>query len=309
VARIHAHFAHVPATIAMYAARQLRVPFSFTGHANDLFRERTLLREKLDRADRVVCISRWHREFYQETALIPDTRAPVIRCGVSTSEFAPHPGEQDPRVVLAVGRLVEKKGFHVLVKAIALLKGAGVPVRCRIVGDGVQHDQLASMIVDLGVADRVELLGARSNEDVRELMQSSGLFVLPCVEDSQGDRDGIPVVLMEAMASGLCVVSGHLPAIAELVENGQTGVMVPPGDVDELADAIETLVREPARAGVLGAAGRRRVREEFSQQVNIARLLDAFGIEARPEAAPRAGSLAFEPAPGAEHEEPMRKRA
>lgn len=278
VRRIHAHFAHVPTTIAMYAARQLGIPFSFTGHANDLFRERTLLDRKLRRADVVACISEWHRDFYRRHAPMPSDRMPVIRCGVDTSEFAPGQQAPSPTQLLGVGRLVEKKGFNVLVRAIAVLREQGVDVTCRIVGDGPQREVLASLIEELDLADRVELHEALPNDLVRELMQQAGLFVLACVEDSRGDRDGIPVVLMEAMATGVCVVSGDLPAIRELVVNGRTGVMVRPGDVDELAGAIASLVREPSRAAQLGLQGREWVRREFSKEENVGRLMKAFGL-------------------------------
>ena len=188
----------------------------------------------------------------------------------------------------ASGRLVEKKGFGVLVRAIAALRDQGVELQCRIVGEGPQREELERLIEACDISDRVELLGARSNDEVRELMGRSSLFVLACQPDSSGDRDGIPVVLMEAMASGLCAVAGDLPAIRELVIDGETGVMVAPGDVDELVDVLASLASDTGRAKRLGARGRARVSEEFSREVNVMRLLDAFGV------APPSRTMAFE---------------
>lgn len=285
VIRLHAHFAHVPATIAMYAARQLGGCFSFTGHANDLFRERTLLAEKLERADRVMCISDWHRELYQQVAPVDGGKLSVVRCAVDMRSF--DPGTGGGADVLSVGRLVEKKGLATLVQAIAVLREQGVDLTCQIVGEGPQRRELEALIETLDVSDRVSLLGAKDNDDVRELMGRASLFVLACQPDAAGDRDGIPVVLMEAMATSLCVVAGDLPAIRELVIDGETGVMVAPGDVDELVDVLGSLCADRGRAKRLGERGRSRVREEFSREVNVLRLLEAFGV------APPDKTLAF----------------
>jgi glycosyltransferase involved in cell wall biosynthesis len=278
VSRIHAHFAHAPATIGMYAAGQLGVAFSFTGHANDLFRERTLLAEKLRRAQFVSCISQWHREMYRQVEAVRSFALPVIRCVVNTQEFKPAEGKRDLSKILSVGRLVEKKGFDVLICAVAALGRRGIDVDCEIVGDGPCRAALEALIRELGVGDRVRLLGAKSNAQVRELMANAGLFVLACKEDSQGDRDGIPVALMEAMASGLCVVSGDLVSIRELVVHEKTGLMVTPGDVDEFAEAIGSLIADPELAGRLSSQGCAWVRHEFSMETNVERLMAAFGI-------------------------------
>ena len=271
---LHAHFAHAPATVAMYTAMQLGVPFSFTGHAVDLYRDRALLIFKLRRARFINCISEWHRRFYQELVLRPDADYPVVRCGVDMAEFAPvsHP-PGDPPLVLGVGRLVPKKGFDVLIEATAQLMARGCAVKVVIAGDGPEMDRLVALRKKLGLESSVALPGACSNPQVREWLKSADLFVLPCRVDRDGDRDGIPVVLMEAMACGVCAVSGDLPTIRELIRHEVTGCMVDPGDVDELARTMEQLLSVPAHRRALADAGRRRVAEEFSLAVNVKRML------------------------------------
>lgn len=272
ITHIHAHMAHVPTTIAMHAAEALGLPFSFTGHAADLFRDRSALKTKLKRAAFVACISHWHRAFYNELVPRSDIDYPVIRCGVDVEQFKPI--ADTPRAgLLTVGRLVRKKGFDLLIDAMAQLKQ---DMSLTIVGDGPEHAALQQQIDRLSLGGRVTLAGAKANHQVRAMMQQAQAFVLPCRVAEDGDRDGIPVVLMEAMASGMAVISGDLPTIRELVEHERTGLMVRPGDVAALAGAIDRLSADSAFAQQLSAAGRRRVIDEFSQSVNLDRLMSAF---------------------------------
>ncbi len=274
---LHAHFAHAPATVAMYAARQLGVSFSFTGHAVDLFRDRALLKPKLRRARFVNCISTWHRAFYQELVARPEAQYPVVRCGVDPAEFAPSARPAgNPPLLLGVGRLVPKKGFDVLLAAAVRLAARGVAFRVCIAGDGPELARLRMQAGAPGLAGRVEFPGACSAAHVRALLRDADLFVLPCRVDAEGDRDGIPVVLMEAMAAGVPVVSGDLPALRELVQPGVTGLLVPPGDADALADCLAGLLADPEQRAVLAAGGRRRVTEEFALEVNIQRILNVL---------------------------------
>lgn len=274
IGHIHAHMAHVPTSIAMYAAGQLGVGFSFTGHAADLFRDRSLLSVKLRRARFAACISRWHRGFYRSVVDVSEDRLPLVRCGVEPAG-APSEGA-DPRSVLAVGRLVPKKGFDVLLRAVALVREAGEPVRCTIVGDGPERERLHALARELGLGRAVAFTGALGNAVVRAMIPGHGLFVLPCRVDERGDRDGIPVVLMEAMAAGVCVVTGDLPSIRELVEHERTGLLTPPGEAKPLAGAILRLLENPGERAALAAAGQERVREEFSLDRNLDRLRGAF---------------------------------
>ncbi|MDY7107620.1 MAG: glycosyltransferase [Planctomycetota bacterium] len=278
IGHIHAHMAHVPTTIAMYAARQLGTTFSFTGHAMDIFRAKTLLEAKLRRASFAACISEWHRRFYRKLAPVGEQKLPIVRCGVDVDVFAPadRAGRKAELRILSVGRLVPKKGFDVLIDALAQLGDDANGVRCTIVGDGPERGRLEELVDEHQLGDRVELTGAKGNDEIRGLMRRADLFVLPCRVDASGDRDGIPVVLMEAMACGLCAVSGDLPAIRELIIDGEGGVLAEPGDVSALTGALRELIGDSARRDRLAAAGRQRVVEEFSLSVNVQRLLSAF---------------------------------
>lgn len=287
---IHCHFAHAPATLGMYAAMQLRVPFSFTGHANDLFQRRMLLTRKLERATFVACISRWHRDFYRQYVPADESVYPVIRCGVDVQAWNAkaensqlQSEEQEPPVpsrplqgvlrVLTVCRLVEKKGVDVLLRAMVDFgKSNQRNWHLTVAGDGPESAKLRQLAGELGASNHVEFLGAVDNERVRELLKSADLFVLACRTDAAGDRDGIPVVLTEAMASGVPVISGDLPAIRELVEPGIAGLLVNGDDVSALAGAITKLANNRPLRESLAAGGRAAVEREFAMDLNITRL-------------------------------------
>jgi glycosyltransferase involved in cell wall biosynthesis len=263
IGHVHAHLANTPATVALYLARGLGVPFSFTGHANDLFVHREALKFKLEEAAFVSSISRWHQGFYDDIA--PGGSRPVIRCSVTMPELA-----GDGADIVSVGRLVPKKGFDLLIKAFARLVRSGP--RLIIAGDGPERAALTALAQAEGVADRVDFLGARPHAEALATIRSGAIFALPCRTSSTGDRDGIPVVLMEAMAAGKPVVAGRLETIAELVEDEKSGLLVPPDDVDALTRALQALVDDPAMGKKMGLEGRKRVAEEFSDAINWDRL-------------------------------------
>jgi colanic acid/amylovoran biosynthesis glycosyltransferase len=293
ISHIHVHMAHMPTTIGMYGAMQLGVPFSFTGHGVDVFPERTLLKTKLRRAAFVACISAWHRALYKTLVDLPDSRLPIVRCAVDPTEFTPEKGPKDANLrVFAVGRLVKKKGFDVLITALARLVERGMDVQCSIAGDGPQHAQLECLINELGLGDRVRLLGAIPNRQVRDLLRSQDLFVLPCRVEPTGDRDGIPVVLMEAMASGVCVISSDLPTIRELVRPALTGMMVEPGSISSLVEAMEHALSRPSLRARFAAAGRRWVVSEFNLSTNVMRMAQAIETVTLPLLRPVGGGHA-----------------
>lgn len=275
VRQVHAHFAHAPATIGMYAAQQLGAEFSFTGHANDLFQRRSLLKRKLERAAFVSCISEWHRELY--SAIVPgdEHKYPIIRCGVDVETWTAGknadrviPPEQAVRV-LTVCRLVEKKGVDNLIRGLAKLTR---PWRLTVAGDGPDRARLQSLAAEVGCQDRIEWLGAVSNSRVSELLKQADIFALPCRQDSHGDRDGIPVVLMEAMACGVPVIAGDLPAIRELVQSDKTGVLIDGNQPEQLSNELLSLVDNPNLRATLAHAARELVVNEFSLSTNIGRL-------------------------------------
>jgi glycosyltransferase involved in cell wall biosynthesis len=283
VEHIHCHFAHAPTTVGMYAAMQMGVPFSFTGHANDIFQRRALLKKKLRRAAFVACISEWHREFYN--SIEPDTEGKyeVIRCGVEPSPLSCPgvQGEGETLKILTICRLVEKKGVDTLIAAAAELNRRGIRTRLTIAGDGPDAQRLKKIAGDLHGGDWLVWLGAVSNTKVPCLLDDADVMALPCREDSSGDRDGIPVVLMEAMASGTPVVAGDLPAIRELVVDGQSGILVEGNNPKMLADKLAMLWGNPGLRQRLTVEGRKKIETEFSLATNLDRLERRFNETAQ----------------------------
>lgn len=275
ITHIHAHMAHVPTTIAMYAAHRLDVPFSFTGHANDLFRERSMLEAKLKRSAFVACISHWHRGYYRDIAGLPDDRMPVVRCGVDLPAHRHEPiltGQRTPRV-LAVGRLVKKKGFDLIIQAAGQLAASGVDLHVDVIGDGPERAPLERVRADANAESVVTFHGAQPNDRVRAMLAETDVFALPCRVDPDGDRDGIPVALMEAMAAGVLVISGDLPTIRELIADGRTGRLVQTADAEPLTAALGEALRDVEHARAMAAAGRTWVAEEFERGENASRLV------------------------------------
>jgi glycosyltransferase involved in cell wall biosynthesis len=276
VRHIHCHFAHAPTSVGMYAAMQMGIPFSFTGHANDVFQRRAILKKKLRRARFVACISRWHQSFYESKCRDTTNKYEVIRCGVELGETKePGPGVEQLRI-LTVCRLVEKKGIDTLIGAGAELNRRGIHARLTIAGEGPDRRRLEKLAAELGCGDWLAWLGEVANSRVFSLLKEADVLALPCREDSRGDRDGIPVVLMEAMASGTPVVAGNLPAIGELVEDGVSGLLVEGNRPAALADKLAMLWGNPDLSRRLAQEGRRRIASEFSLGTTLDRLERRF---------------------------------
>jgi len=276
VQRIHAHLASPPGNVAMFLSRLTGIPFSFTGHAADLYREPECLDVKLRAARGVVCISEYNLAHYR--TLAPELRdARVVHCGVDVDEFAfrPRDAVHAPLRLLAVGRAAEKKGFRHLLDALALLTERGIPWRCHVVGGGPLLEDLQRQREALGLHE-LELMGAQQQSVVKELLAQADAFVLPCVVARDGDIDGIPVSLMEAMAVGCPVVSTRVSGIPELVIHGETGLLADPEDPAGLADAFARLAGEPDLAARLSRAGREHVAREFNLATETAKLRDYF---------------------------------
>jgi glycosyltransferase involved in cell wall biosynthesis len=261
---VHAHFATYPSTCAWLLARRLKLPFSFTAHAHDIFLEDHLLDEKMRAAAPVVVISDFNRRFLQErvrAAGSADVR--IIHCGVRLDQFPFVATGRDARRIVAVGRLDHIKGFEYLVEACALLKKRNVDFRCDVIGTGPLEADLAERIRDKGLSGQVLLLGARKQEEVRAMLNAAGVFALPSVVTERGDRDGIPVALMEAMASGLPVVSTRVSGIPELIEHEVTGLLAPERDAAALAACLERVLQDPAYGAALARQARAHIEREF----------------------------------------------
>ena len=285
VRHFHAHFGMNPATLAMTASEYLGIPFSMTIHARDLFVDTALLRTKIEKAKFVVTISDYNLRILREMASSPAvaSKIRVVHCGVDLRKFTPAeargaaapPGT--PPVFLAVGRLVPKKGYRYLVDAAHILKARRVPCEVRVIGGGPDRESLAARIAELEVGDRVKLEGSMPQERLLPELRSADGFVLPCVLAEDGDQDGIPVSLMEAMACGIPCVSTSISGIPELIESGREGLHVPQRDPVALADALERLAVDPGLRKDLGGAGRRKVEAGFSLDVEAREIDQLLG--------------------------------
>ena len=274
---IHAHWATYPSSAALLLHRLLGVPFSFTCHAHDMFLEDHLLGHKLTEASFAVTISDFNRRYLLER-YGPESvaRLKIIHCGLLLEEFAFAPDGREEGLLLAVGRLDEVKGFEHLVEACAVLRDRGAAFRCEIVGDGELRDRIEEKVGQLGLVSRVRLLGALKQEQVRERLNRAAVFVLPSVVAANGNMDGIPVALMEAMAVGLPVVSTRVSGIPELVRSGENGLLGVPKDATALADLLGALLADRAERQRLAEQARRTIEEEFDVVREAGKLFDSF---------------------------------
>ncbi len=277
IGHFHAHFATGANVVAWQLGQLLDRPFSFTVHAADLFARPVLLCESLRASRFVVTVSQYHREFISHVCGgSSNGKVQVIHAGIRPGAFrTERPARSGHPRLLTVGRLVKKKGHRYLIEALAQLGAEGYDFEGVIVGEGPERSHLALLIDRLGLAGRIHLLGALPSDQVRDLYASSDIFVLPCVVARDGDRDGIPVSLMEAMASGLPVVSTPVSGIPELVTE-DVGRLVPPRDVGTLAEALRDLMKSPDLREALGRRGQAAVEAGFDVRANSERLAALF---------------------------------
>lgn len=279
IGHLHAHFASSATTVARLAALLAEVPYSFTAHAKDIFHESVDdgdLRRKLADAHHVVTVSDFNVDHLVTRFGADAAKVRRVYNGLDLADF-PYAatGTAQSPVILAVGRLVEKKGFDVLLDSCARLASAGRQFRCRIVGTGTVEPELRAQVARLGLDDVVELTGPMSQAEVRYAMRSARLLAVPCVVGSDGNQDGLPTVLLEAMALGTPCVSTDVTGIAEAVQDEHTGLLVPPRDVPALTAAIGRLFDDDALCRRLTSAARGLVEEHFDSR-RQARELDAL---------------------------------
>lgn len=277
ISHLHAHFGTVATTVARLAARFAKLSYTFTAHAKDIFHaevDTEALRTKLVDAASVVTVSdfnvAWIGEHY---GAVPVHR---IYNGLNLEAFPYRSPEDRPPQILAVGRLVEKKGFDTLVEACAVLRDRAVPFSCTIIGEGPLREALTAKIVDSGLSGQVTLIGNRPQSDVIAALHGAAVFAAPCVLAGDGDRDGLPTVLVEAMALGTPCVSTDVTGIPELVRDGETGLLVPHLDPVALAGALARLLKDSAFRLQLAANARRLIEMEFDVDRNAGELRSIF---------------------------------
>lgn len=280
--QVHAHFALAQTEVAMAVSGLLGVPFSFTAHARDIYATPSALEEKI-RAARVVVTCTGYNVTHLRGLCpdVPATHIQLVHHGVdvdAASRIAEHRDDHAGArpVILAAGRLIDKKGFDTLIEACARLQARGLVFECRIFGTGPLEAELERRAEAAGLTTMVELPGWAPAGQLLEAMGRAAVFAMPSRVAAGGDRDGIPNVVLEAMAAGLPVVATNVSGIPEAVSHETTGLLVEPDDVPALADALERVLTDAALSARFGAAARARIAEEFTLEVASSRLLSLF---------------------------------
>ncbi len=287
IGHLHAHFLHTPSSVTRYAALITGLPWSCSAHAKDIWTSPEWeKREKLASCHwAVTCAA---ASFDHLNALAPRGRVELVYHGLDFSRFSACPAASEgrprdgsdsdhPVTILAVGRAVEKKGFDDLLAALAALPD---DLHWRLIhfGGGEKRQALADQAQAAGLDGRIEWRGAQPQDVVLAAYRNADLFVLPSRIAGDGDRDGLPNVLMEAMSQGLCVISTRVSGIPELIDDGDTGRLIDGGDCPALADILAELIADPAQRERLGQAGDVRVRRDFAMDGGIERLAVKFGV-------------------------------
>jgi glycosyltransferase involved in cell wall biosynthesis len=272
---VHAHFAGMAARTAFWINKFFSITFSFTAHANDIFSPRQFeigLDKLIDTARTIVTETDYAARFLRERFSHRAYRVHRIYNGLDLSEFTRADFSSNPPLIIAVGRLIPKKGFGDLIRACALLNGRGKLFRCEIIGEGPLENELRVQIDKVNLQNNVVLTGAKRQTELRGRLAVANVFVLPSVIDPDGGMDNLPTVIMEAMATGLPVVSTNIGGIPEMVIENETGFLVQSGDAAAMADAIEKVINDASSAARLGRSGHERARALFSIEKNVREL-------------------------------------
>ena len=276
---IHAGFGNKSATAAMLLSRATGVPFTFETHAYDLYVDFKFADEKIREARRIFTISHYNREHLVREYQCPAEKIEVVRVPFNKAQCDSQASvERDPELVVSVGRLHPIKGFAYALEAMKSIVGRR-PVRYVIVGGGPLDKELRRRIRQLGLEEHIEMRGDASNAEALALVNRAAVFLLPSVIGANGDRDGVPTSLLEAMYLGTPVVSSRVSGIPELVENGISGFLVDPKDVAGIAHSVERLLDDEALRSAMGRAARERVRTGFYREDSAETLLRCWQAE------------------------------
>ncbi len=306
IEHFHAHFATDATTVTLLASRLSKIPYSFTAHARDIYHtyvdpeiDDDVRRQKIDEARFVVTVSEANRRHLVKLAPRAG-RNHILRLynGVDLSRFKPDAVGPSSRLFVGVGRLVEKKGFKYLVEACEELRRQHPDFRCMIIGDGPLREDLDRKIRGANLEHQVLLAGPLPQEQLRETLSRAVALVLPSIVTPTGDRDALPTVLLEAMAMGLPTISTRVGGIPEIIDDGETGWLVSPGNAAELASAMSAVLRDPGTARNKGLAGRCKAAREFDLDKNVSRLAELFrtsvrGANAQPQSGYDAARLRY----------------
>lgn len=280
--QFHAHFCHGATTIALLTSRMTGLPYSFTAHAKDIYlptlNPKDLLQKKMRHATFIATCTEANRSHLQEVCPNAAKKVHRVYHGVNTKNFVPHHmGNRKVPLILSVGRHVKKKGFTYLIQAFGILRDRGHQFQCMILGESDEEtSQIRQFIRSLDLETIITLEPGVSQEELRHIYHRATIFALACHIVDNGDRDGIPNVLAEAMAAGIPVVSTAVSGIPELIRHRKEGLLVAQKNREALADALEELLVDPALRTTLAQAGRKRVLEIFDAQSTIEDLAHLF---------------------------------
>ena len=275
IGHVHAHFMGMAARTAFWIHKFFPLTFSFTAHANDIFAPRNFevgLDKLVDTARVIVTVSDHAKKFLQERFPERADRIRRIYNGLNLAEFGRADFSSAPPLILAVGRLIAKKGFADLIGACGLIAERGKSFQCEIIGEGPLENELRGQIERLNLQNRVVLPGAKQQREVRQRLAAANVFVLPSIIDPDGGMDNLPTVIMEAMATGLPIVSTTIAGIPEMVVENETGFLLEPGDAVGFANTTEKVISNPAVAQKMGSAGYERAQRLFSIERNVREL-------------------------------------
>jgi glycosyltransferase involved in cell wall biosynthesis len=288
VDHVHAHFASHPAAAGFIIHRLVDIPYSFTAHGSDLHRDRHMLFEKVQAAAFVVAISEYNRELIiNECQGAYSDKVAVIHCGVNADKFTfridetTHQKKLGEFKILCVGTLHEVKGQTYLIQACQKLLSAGINFSCHFIGDGPDKKVLSELVAKLDLNEKIVFHGRQTQDQIANFLQDVDVLVAPSVPTSDGRREGIPVVLIEAMSSGVPVIASNISGIPELVLNEQSGLLTPPRDSDALFIALERYYLDPGLRKRFAEAGRNTVINDFDLHQNAAKLVQKFRSESR----------------------------
>ena len=276
ITKVHSHWATIPTTVAWIISKLNDCRFTFTAHAWDIYQVDTMLEDKLHDAAVVITVSDYNKKYFAEKfPKIDSEKIKVIHCGVDLKKFSPrNVAKEKIFTILSIGRLTEKKGFDILLKACEILKEKQIPFDCQIVYvSGNFEKELFRLYDSLDLKESVQFVPELPQEEIINSYLRADCFVLPCIIAGNNDRDGIPVVILEALAMELPVVTTSISGIPEVVVDGKTGLLVKPGSADELAAAIMRLYSDPKLRQKMGKSGRDFVNKHFEISSTVDRLI------------------------------------
>ena len=278
IEHLHIHFAHIPTDIGMYGCALADISYSVTAHANDIYERGWLIKAKIARSKFFATISNFNIKLLTEMGGDPN-KLTIVRCGVNSKLFSSRAtkARNKPIVFGLLGRLVEKKGTHILIDACAELKKSQPDFVIQIVGSGPLQEKLQAQANKLGLGQEVQFLGAKPHSEIANWLDNLDYFVLPCVRDSQGDMDGIPVALMEAMLKGVPVISSDISGVPELVIHNDTGLAAKNGNATDLANILAQAINESETAVQSRISkAKEHVMQEYDLTANAKRLAKLF---------------------------------